>query len=121
MRLIATRLRRPGFVPQGLFEPPDAQARAVAGLKRDVNAKVGRFALRSGATLPLRHRGGLGCSQVLLGVHAFRWRHFPQEKRLETHAFAVIRAGESSRLRHKNFGKGEAPQRIVSFRQVCKT
>jgi nucleotidyltransferase/DNA polymerase involved in DNA repair len=53
MHLIATRLRRPGFVQQGLFEPPDAQARAVARLKREVNAKVGRFALRSGATLPL--------------------------------------------------------------------
>ena len=53
MHLIATRLRRPGFVQQGLFEPPDAQARAVAKLKREANAKVGRFALRSGATLPL--------------------------------------------------------------------
>jgi nucleotidyltransferase/DNA polymerase involved in DNA repair len=53
MHLIATRLRRPGFVQQGLFEPPDKQARAVAKLKREVNAKVGRFALRSGATLPL--------------------------------------------------------------------
>jgi nucleotidyltransferase/DNA polymerase involved in DNA repair len=53
MHLVATRLRRPGFVQQGLFEPPDRQARAVARLKREVNAKVGRFALRSGATLPL--------------------------------------------------------------------
>lgn len=53
MHLIATRLRRPGCVQQGLFEPPDSQARAVARLKREVNAKVGRFALRSGATLPL--------------------------------------------------------------------
>ena len=53
MHLIATRLRRPGFAQQGPFEPPDAQARAVARLKREVNARVGRFALRSGATLPL--------------------------------------------------------------------
>jgi nucleotidyltransferase/DNA polymerase involved in DNA repair len=53
MHLIATRLRRPGFVQQGLFEAPDARARAVARLKREVNARVGRFALRSGATLPL--------------------------------------------------------------------
>ncbi|HKI36709.1 MAG TPA: nucleotidyltransferase [Gemmataceae bacterium] len=53
MHLIATRLRRPGFVQQGLFEAPDGRARAVAKLKREVNAKVGRFALRSGATLPL--------------------------------------------------------------------
>jgi nucleotidyltransferase/DNA polymerase involved in DNA repair len=53
MHLISTRLCRPGHVQQGLFEPPDAQARAVAELKRRVNAKVGRFALRSGATLPL--------------------------------------------------------------------
>jgi nucleotidyltransferase/DNA polymerase involved in DNA repair len=53
MHLIATHLRRPGFVQQGLFEPPDGQARAVARVKREVNAKVGRFAVRSGATLPL--------------------------------------------------------------------
>jgi nucleotidyltransferase/DNA polymerase involved in DNA repair len=53
MHLIATRLRHPGFVQQGLFEPPDARARAVAKVKREVNARVGRFALRSGATLPL--------------------------------------------------------------------
>ncbi len=53
MHLIATRLRRPGFVQQGLFEPPDKTARAVAKVKREVNARVGRFALRSGATLPL--------------------------------------------------------------------
>jgi DNA polymerase V len=51
--LTATRLRRPGYVQQGLFEPPDAQARAVAKVKREINAKVGRFAVRSGATLPL--------------------------------------------------------------------
>src|SRR5262249_52443882 len=50
---IPPRVGRPGFVQQGLSEPPDAQARAVAKLKRDVNARVGRFALRSGATLPL--------------------------------------------------------------------
>jgi nucleotidyltransferase/DNA polymerase involved in DNA repair len=53
MHLIATHLRRPGHVQQGLFEPPNERARAVARVKREVNARVGRFALRSGATLPL--------------------------------------------------------------------
>jgi nucleotidyltransferase/DNA polymerase involved in DNA repair len=53
MHLIATDLRRPGCVQQGLFEAPGSQAKAVARLKREVNARVGRFALRSGATLPL--------------------------------------------------------------------
>ena len=53
MHLIATRLRRPGFVQQGLFDPPAERARAVARVKREVNAAVGRFAVRSGATLPL--------------------------------------------------------------------
>jgi DNA polymerase V len=38
-------------VQLGLFEPPRAEAEAVAALKRQVNARVGRFALRSGATL----------------------------------------------------------------------
>ena len=53
MHLIATKLRRPGHVQQGLFEPPEGRAKAVAKVKREVNARVGRFALRSGATLPL--------------------------------------------------------------------
>jgi nucleotidyltransferase/DNA polymerase involved in DNA repair len=53
MHLIGTHLRRPGDVQQGLFEAPEGRARVVAELKRRVNAKIGRFALRSGATLPL--------------------------------------------------------------------
>ncbi len=51
MHLIATGLRWPGSVQLGLFDPPEAKARAVARLKREVNARFGRFALRSGATL----------------------------------------------------------------------
>jgi DNA polymerase V len=54
MHVIATQLRRPGFAQLGLFDPPEQQARALAQLKRTVNAEVGRFALRSGATLPLK-------------------------------------------------------------------
>jgi hypothetical protein len=53
MHVNASQLRRPGFSQLGLFEPPAEQARAVAQVKREVNACVGRFALRSGATLPL--------------------------------------------------------------------
>src|SRR5262245_18901358 len=53
MHLIASELRWPGFVQRGLFDPPEEQARAVARVKRKVNAEVGRFALRSGATLTL--------------------------------------------------------------------
>jgi hypothetical protein len=53
MHVIASHLRRPGFVQLGLFDPPARQARAVAKVKREVNARVGRFAVRSGATLPL--------------------------------------------------------------------
>ena len=37
----------------GLFDAPAEQAETVARLKREVNAEMGRFALRSGATLPL--------------------------------------------------------------------
>jgi nucleotidyltransferase/DNA polymerase involved in DNA repair len=39
----------------GLFERPCARAEAIAALKREVNRRVGRFALRSGATLPLSY------------------------------------------------------------------
>jgi nucleotidyltransferase/DNA polymerase involved in DNA repair len=53
MHVTASQLKRPGFVQLGLFDPPAEQARTVAGLKRAVNAEVGRFAIRSGATLPL--------------------------------------------------------------------
>jgi nucleotidyltransferase/DNA polymerase involved in DNA repair len=53
MHLIASDLRRPGFVQRGLFDPPEGRERAAARAKRAVNAEVGRFALRSGATLPL--------------------------------------------------------------------
>jgi nucleotidyltransferase/DNA polymerase involved in DNA repair len=53
MHVIATGLQRPGAVQRGLFDPPDETARALADLKRTVNTRVGRFALRSGATLPL--------------------------------------------------------------------
>lgn len=53
MHILASQLRRPGFVQLGLFDQPEQQAQAVAEVKRKVNAEVGRFALRSGATLPL--------------------------------------------------------------------
>jgi nucleotidyltransferase/DNA polymerase involved in DNA repair len=53
MHITASRLRRPGFVERGLFDPPEEQAREVARVKREVNARLGRFTLRSGATLAL--------------------------------------------------------------------
>lgn len=53
MHVTLSQLRRPGFVQLGLFDAPAEQADAMAKLKREVNAAVGRFALRSGATLPL--------------------------------------------------------------------
>ena len=37
----------------GLFDPDGSRAEAVARLKREVNRRHGRFAVRSGATLPL--------------------------------------------------------------------
>jgi nucleotidyltransferase/DNA polymerase involved in DNA repair len=53
MHVTAWRLQYPGFRQGGLFDPPSEWASAVALLKREVNSAVGRFALRSGATLPL--------------------------------------------------------------------
>jgi DNA polymerase V len=55
MHLIAEDLTRRVPTPRGLFEPRRAadRAEAVATLKRRVNARVGRFSLRSAATLPL--------------------------------------------------------------------
>jgi nucleotidyltransferase/DNA polymerase involved in DNA repair len=53
MHLFASGLEWPTFVQRGLFDPAPGQARAVAEVKRQVNSRMGRFALRSGATLPL--------------------------------------------------------------------
>ena len=53
MQLIARRLAPRGMAQLGLFEPPEDRAEAIARLKRAINGRIGRFALRSGATLPL--------------------------------------------------------------------
>jgi nucleotidyltransferase/DNA polymerase involved in DNA repair len=53
MHVIASRLHYPGAVQGGLFDPPAERAERLARLKREVNVRHGRFALRSGATLPL--------------------------------------------------------------------
>ena len=54
MHLIADHLQYRGLEQLGLFDPPLEQDRATTRLKLDVNARHGRFALRSAATLPLR-------------------------------------------------------------------
>jgi DNA polymerase V len=54
MHLIADQLRYGDKVQRGLFDPPLELDRATTRLKLEVNAKHGRFALRSAATLPLR-------------------------------------------------------------------
>ena len=51
MHLVASDLRRQGAWQQSLFEPPVPRADAVARVKREVNEELGRFTLRSGATL----------------------------------------------------------------------
>jgi nucleotidyltransferase/DNA polymerase involved in DNA repair len=51
MHLVASRLQYPRAVQPGLFEPPAERAEAVARVKRAVNERVGRFVVRSGATL----------------------------------------------------------------------
>jgi nucleotidyltransferase/DNA polymerase involved in DNA repair len=53
MHLIAERLYPRAPTQRGLFEPSDDRGEAIARLKRSVNGKLGRFTLRSGATLPL--------------------------------------------------------------------
>ncbi len=55
MQLIAERLVPRGQAQLGLFDRPEAAARAdgLATLKREINLRHGRFALRSAATLPI--------------------------------------------------------------------
>jgi DNA polymerase V len=51
MHLIASDLKRPGGWQSSLFDPPDPRREALAKVKRAVNDRLGRFTLRSGATL----------------------------------------------------------------------
>lgn len=51
MHLIATDLVPPSGWSRSLFDDADARPEKLAKLKREVNAKFGRFKLRSGATL----------------------------------------------------------------------
>jgi DNA polymerase V len=55
MHLLAENLSARGDCPYDLFEPSQRRTRAeaVARLKREINARHGRFILRSAATLPL--------------------------------------------------------------------
>jgi nucleotidyltransferase/DNA polymerase involved in DNA repair len=53
MHLIAEDLRARADTQLTLFDPPNPGARALARLKHEVNTRIGRFALRSAATLPL--------------------------------------------------------------------
>jgi hypothetical protein len=52
--LLASRLHYRHLVQKSLFTPANPTAERIATAKRLVNGKVGRFAVRSGATLPLR-------------------------------------------------------------------
>jgi DNA polymerase V len=51
MELVASSLKPRGSIQLGLFDPPAGRADAVAEVKRAVNRRVGRWAVRSGGTL----------------------------------------------------------------------
>jgi len=53
MHLIAGRLVDRRRAQRGLFDRVERRWRAVERAKREINRRIGRFALRSGATLPL--------------------------------------------------------------------
>jgi DNA polymerase V len=53
MHVIAPELRRARGFQLNLFDPPNPKREAVASVKAAVNARFGRFKLRSGATLHL--------------------------------------------------------------------
>jgi DNA polymerase V len=53
LHLIASELQSPQYRQGGLFEPPAEPAAAIAAVKRQINGRLGRFTVRSGATLPL--------------------------------------------------------------------
>jgi DNA polymerase V len=53
MHLVAGDLRQPGFVQPGLFDAPPEPAERLARVKAEVGRKIGRWVVRSGATLHL--------------------------------------------------------------------
>ena len=53
MHLIAENLPLRQFAQRSLFDESSPKQKAIAEVKRSINRRVGRFALRSGATLPL--------------------------------------------------------------------
>jgi hypothetical protein len=53
MHLVAERLIPRAHAQLSLFGGDDPRAEAVARIKREINQRRGRFAIRSGATLPL--------------------------------------------------------------------
>ncbi|WP_422929455.1 DNA polymerase Y family protein [Singulisphaera sp. PoT] len=53
MHLVAADLTPAHHAPLGLFDPPDERGKVLSRLKREVNARHGRFILRSAATLPI--------------------------------------------------------------------
>ncbi|MBN2577480.1 MAG: nucleotidyltransferase [Pirellulales bacterium] len=53
MHLIAGELTPRAFAQRSLFDRPTPRQEVLAEVKRQVNERLGRFALRSGATLPL--------------------------------------------------------------------
>jgi DNA polymerase V len=53
MHLIAEELQHRNRAQLGLFDPPPQRDEALCRIKRESNAKHGRFAVRSGSTLPL--------------------------------------------------------------------
>jgi hypothetical protein len=53
LHVMAERLSSRHCYQRGLFDQPTEQQQAVADAKRLINQRIGRFALRSAATLPL--------------------------------------------------------------------
>lgn len=54
MHLFAMALENAASAQRGLFDPPEEPARTLALTKKSINKDISRFAVRSGATLPLK-------------------------------------------------------------------
>lgn len=54
MHLLAMGLENADTAQRGLFDPPEEPARTLAEAKKAINKEISRFAVRSGATLPIK-------------------------------------------------------------------
>jgi nucleotidyltransferase/DNA polymerase involved in DNA repair len=120
MHLIAEHLTARGDCPLSLFDPPERRVRAeaVARLKQEVNARHGRFALRSAATLPLAGIYRDTANEYDICDVRVRWDSHRRKPSSGRRSFGHRDLGHPAYLRLKSTGDQSMPEKRVSARSA---